>query len=155
MEFEFVTYKNFKIGYLFKYNKLLFIFNGARLNSKNWLLVEQSLNVIKLNYYKIYNISSNAILQNSIYKNNGNLSVNGSTLFITFDKFANINLTSIQKLLTLHPLLIYLSTKLNNKIYSTFQIRQVNCIVYNNNQLMLCYLLKTTIKKLYKQKINF
>lgn len=154
MELEFVIYKNFKIGYILKYNKFLFIFNGARLNSKNWLIVEQSLNLIKLNYYKIYNISGNTILQNSTHKNSSNLSINGSTLLINFNKsITNFNLiSSIQKLFNVHPLLIYLLTKLNNKLYSNCQIKQINHTVYTTNQLIFCYLLKISTKKFYKIK---
>jgi hypothetical protein len=145
MEFNLIYYKIFKVKYMLKFTPLFFFFNSTRLKSRNWVFVEQSLKAIKLSYYKVYNISTNSLVNHSIFKNGNKLLVNGTTLFV--DKNTNKDFPLATKLANAHPLLVFLSTKINNRIYSNFQIQTINFSSYNQNLLILNFLLKINLKK--------
>jgi hypothetical protein len=155
MEFNLIDYKVFKIKYMLKFINLFFFFNSTRLKSRNWVFVEQALNSIKLSYYKVYNISTNKIINNSIFKNGNKLIVNGTTLFVTQNpkKANNKSFLSSTKTVNAHPLLIFLSAKINNKVYSSVQIEKINFSSYNKNLSIFCYSIKRNLKKQFI--INF
>jgi hypothetical protein len=155
MEFNLIDYKIFKIKYMLKFTQLFFFFNGTRLRSRNWVLVEQALKLIKLNYYKVYNISTNKIIDLSTFKNGNKLIINGTTLFVALNsRKANESFPIVTKLISTHPLLTFLSTKINNKIYSSLQIRKINFASYNKNLSIFCYSLKKKVKKQFLVNFN-
>lgn len=143
MDFKLINYKIFKIKNLLKHTKLLFIFHSTRLKSENWLPVEQALKLKDFSYYKIYNVTANIIIKNSIFKNANKLLINTMTLFCTL----NNNFFLIPKLININPLLTFLFIKINNKLYSNSQIQKINFSTYQKNILTFCYLLEKTLKK--------
>jgi hypothetical protein len=155
MEFNLIDYKLFKMKYILKFTQLFFFFNSTRLKSRNWVLVEQALNNIKLKYYKVYNISTNKIVTSSIFRN-GNKIVNGSTLLVSLNskEANNINFPMTTKLITAHQLLTFLSIKINNKVYSNFQIERINFSNYTRNLLTFCYTIKKNLKKQLIMNLN-
>ena len=155
MEFNLIDYKLFKIKYMLKFIPLFFFFNSTRLKSKNWVFVEQALNIIKLNYYKVYNISTNKVISNSVLKNGNKLIISGTTLFVNLNikKPNNKDFPLITKLIHAHSLLTFLSAKINNKVYSSIQIQKINFSSYNKNLSIFCYSIKRNLKEQFV--INF
>jgi hypothetical protein len=136
------NYKTIKTKSYLKKNNLFFFFNGINQNSNNWIRTKQDLQNLNLNYYKIFNKTSITTFKNSIYKNT-DAPINGLTLLIKPTKF-NILLTK-KILFNLDPFL-FLALKLNNKIYSLTQIKQINSLNYYNNKLLLYKFSITNIK---------
>jgi hypothetical protein len=130
MDFNLKTYKHTKIKHYFKTIKKFYFFQGTSLNNKSWIKIEQSLFTHKLRYFTILNKLTINTLSNSIFKNiitliNGpililNSNYNGAEL--TFKEIKNIN-----------PLIRLLGFKLNNKIYSKNQIKNLKKISYLEN----------------------
>jgi hypothetical protein len=156
MEFNLIDYKLFKIKYVLKFTKVFFFFNSTRLKYRNWVLVEQALNKIKLKYYKVYNISTDKIITSSVFRNGNKLIVNGSTLLVSLDdKEANhMNFPVTRKLFNVHQLLTFLSIGINNKIYSNFQIEKINFSNYSKNLSIFCYTIKKNLKKQLVMNLN-
>jgi hypothetical protein len=156
MEFNLIDYKIFKVKYMLKFAHLFFFFNSTRLKSRNWVFVEQALNSIKLSYYKVYNISTNKIINNSVFKNGNKLIVNGTTIFVTLNKkkLNNKIFPSSTRVINAHPLLIFLSAKINNKVYSSSQIEKINFSSYNKNLSIFCYSIKRNLKKQFIVNFN-
>ena len=156
MEFDLINYKIFKTKYTLKFTPFFFFFSSTRLKSRNWMFVEQALNTIELNYYKVYNISTNKVVYKSIFKGGNQLIINGSTLFVTLDK-KKANKKSfplVLKLINAHPLLTFLSAKINNKVYSSLQIQRINFSSYIKNFSVFCYAIKKTLKKQFILNFN-
>ena len=133
---------------MLKFTRIFFFFSCTRLKSRNWVNVEQALKNIKLEYYKIYNISTNKVMSSSIFKNANKLISNGSTLLVNLDiKSIDMNLPLITKLFVVHQLLTFLSIKINNKTYSSVQIEKVNFSNYDKNLSIFCCTIKRNLKK--------
>ncbi len=142
MDLNFKNYKINKTKNFIKNNKFFFFFHSAKLNSKEWLVVEQELKILKLNYYKIYNSATLKIFHNSIYKNFNNI-ICGIILIIKPNfKSSLINLNLLEKK-KLKEIFLLLSIKLNNKIYLSSQLNELNIFSYKQN---LFYLYKTLEK---------
>jgi hypothetical protein len=126
-------YKIIKTKNYLKKNNLFFFFNGINQNSNNWIKTKQDLQNLNLNYSKIFNKTSIYIFKNSIYKNIG-VTINSITFLIE----PRINRVIVTKkiLFNLDPF-IFLSLKLNNKIYSLNQIMYLNSFSYYNSKLSL------------------
>ena len=129
-EYTIIKTKNY-----IKKNKLFFFFNGINRNSNDLVLVEQNLQKINLNCYKIYNKTSKKALNSSIYLKVSAL-INGITFFIK--PIANINEAPKRKLITDLELLNYtlLAFSLNNKIYSKTQLKSVLALNYIESKLL-------------------
>ena len=133
MEFTSKEYKTFKIKNYLKNDKNFFFFNGINQNYSNWVKTEQSLKNINLSYYKILNKTSNKTFQNSIYKNM-RFSINSVTFFI---KPIILNPLLSKKILFNLDIFVFLAFKLNNKIYSSTQVKYTNSFNYCENKLLL------------------
>lgn len=124
MEFELKTYKIFKIKYYLK-KKKLFFFCTTNLQIKN-LLIEQTSKQLNLSYFRLSNKLAIRTIEFSIYKNFKQL-IHSFTILVSFQ------LLKLKTLTNLENVLILLSIKLNNKIYSILQLKNLIFLDYNFN----------------------
>jgi hypothetical protein len=158
MDFNFKNYQIVKLKKYFKDNGLFFLFHSTKSNLTKWTLTEQNLKKLKLNYYKPLNKTTVKTLRSSIYKN-FSANITGFILFVnSCYKTTSLNLPSIIK--GLKPSFTLVSLKLNDKVYSTTQLKGLNDLSYNKSvfalykvldrQLKMSYLLTTNKKKTSK-----
>lgn len=150
---------NFKIyqvsrtkNYLLKNNFILFSYN-ANQNSFYWLLKEQGLHELNFNYYKICNNTTTTIVEKTIFKN---------FLQIIKSPFFLLRTTKTHNKLLINKNLLFKnfqniqfnihSLKLNNKLYSTSQLKKINSLGYNNSMEILYQFLITNLKICYNLK---
>lgn len=149
MEFSSKEYKTSKTKQYIKTTKLFFFFTGIDKSSNDWILIEQNLNNLKFNYYKVFNKITTQTLQNSIY-NNVKPVINGITFLIkpTFES----QLLSKQVLInSFEPLFfVMLALKLNNKVYSTKRLGNMSSLEYHENKLLLYQFGLTNLKFYFK-----
>jgi hypothetical protein len=141
-----IFFKNYKTEITKKYiklNKLMLIFNGINLDSNNWLTTEQTFKNLNIKYLKVYNKTSINLLNDSIYKNFKFLINSISiTMFIIINNFKKFTLTT-----NFDPLVfIFLALKLNNKIYTNKQIKNLSSYKYTDSKLILFQFCITNIK---------
>lgn len=141
------TYKIKKIKKYIKKNELFFFFNTTKLKKKDWTKIEQNLKRLKMNYYKVFNGTTLKTIKNSIYKNFANI-ICGVVLLIK----PQFKLITVEKKLLekeTKPLFTLLSVKLNNKIYSTQQLKKLNTFSYKQNLFNLNQSLNKILKTTY------
>lgn len=147
MDFNTKSYQIFKLKKYFKNNDFFLLFHSAKLNSVKWLNTEQNLKKLKLGYYKPLNRTSVKTLQNSIYKNFTS-SIGGFVLFVnSLYKDTELNLQTIVK--NLKPSFVLIGIKLNNKIYSTSQLKGMKDLSYKRNVFTLHQTLDKYLKTSY------
>jgi hypothetical protein len=148
MHFEFRDYQFSKIKQYLK-NEFLLFSNGANQNSRNWLAVEQGLHRFELKYYKVYNKIALKVLKNSIYKNIHQI-IRGTFFFLKLNN-SSISISKNILFKNLEPIFFtLLSIKLNNKIYSIAQIKNIKSLKYKNNIKIFYQFLLTDLKSVYK-----
>jgi hypothetical protein len=147
MKFALKDYKTLNTKQYIKSTNLFFVFNGIDQNSKDSIKTKQKLKNINFNCYKVFNKTSTKILKNSIYKNIAPI-INGGTFFlkpavkkalskkILFNNFENL-------------MFIFLASKINNKIYFSHQLKNVNILNYYKNNLLLYQFLISNLKNRY------
>jgi hypothetical protein len=145
MEFSAKDYAILKTKVYIKNNNLFFFFNSVNKNSNDEILTEQKLKKSGLAFVKIQNKTAKKTLQNSILINSKEL-INCSILIIK----QNINKNELKKINILNnfePLLLtILALKLNNKIYSKTQLKELLVLNYKDIQLLLFQFTLTNIK---------
>lgn len=150
MHYTLKSYQVLRLKSYFKNKSLFIVFHCAKLSLKEWVQIEQKLKLLKLNYYKPLNKVTVNELEKSIY-GNYKFMMNGFILFLSYDCRSCFdlvhNLNYIQ--LNLKPLLIKVSLKLNNKIYSPKQLAKFHKIVYKDNVLQFCKVLNQSLKMSY------
>nr|YP_010516653.1 hypothetical protein ON958_mgp27 [Haslea pseudostrearia]UXN44196.1 hypothetical protein [Haslea pseudostrearia] len=147
MHFESREYQFLKIKQHLK-NKFLLFANGANKTSQDWLSVEQSLSNSNLKYYKIYNKIALKVLKNSIYKNISQM-IQGTFFFLKLNEISL--LINKQKLFDSLRSIFFtlLSIKLNNKVYSIVQIKNIKSLKYKNNMAVLYQFFFVNLKYVY------
>ena len=131
MDFNSKDYQSFKLKKIFKTNDFFFLFHSAKLDLNQWIQIEQNLKKLKLNYSKALNGTTFKLFKSSIYKNLSPI-IGGFVLFIGSDfKTTELRLTSIKK--ELKPSFELISVKLNNKLYSTSQLKGLNMLSHRKN----------------------
>lgn len=147
MEFTNPIYKTNKVRLYIKKNCIFFLFNGSTIKSCDWIPTEQNLKSMNFKHYKVLNKTTIKTFNKSIYQLT-KTTINGTTFFIK----PNLNVKSITKQLILKvfdPLLFSLiAIKINNKIYSSKQVKDVLSLNYKTNKLFL-YQFRITNLKLY------
>jgi len=133
MDFNFKTYKHFQIKHYLKTIRFFCFFHGPSLSNENWIKIEQSFIHHELKYFRILNKLMINILKNSIFKN---LIVLIHGPMILLRKNTNPKLT-FKKLNSLSPFINFLSFRLNNKIYSKKQVKNLEKISYLENVVIL------------------
>lgn len=147
MDFKFKTYQKVKLKKFFKNNDLFLLFHSAKLNLTKWMFIEQNLKKLRLNYYKPLNKTTAKTLKDSIYKNFSS-NIAGFVLFINpSSKNTELNLPLILK--SLKPSFTLVSIKLNNKIYSTTQLKGLNDLFYKKSAFNLYKVLDKQLKTSY------
>ena len=138
------NYKLKKTQFYYKNKKVLFLFDTYNSNTRNWLNVEQKIKKSNFKYYKILNVITKNFLKKTIFKN-FSITINGPLKLIYLkndNKVINIkklekNIFSGFKLCTI---------KLNNKLYSRSQIKNIEVLDYKNNM----YKFKKTLESFLK-----
>ena len=149
MKLEKNNYKILKTKKYIKNNSLFFIFNG-HVNTKNLTLAQQNFLKLNLNSHKIYNSLTKTILKNSIYINYSFM-VRGSMIFVTLVN-KKINL-KMKNLIDYNKTFKLICLKLNHKIYSFLQIKNITNLNFKKNIFIFCNTIKRSIKtSIYKLK---
>lgn len=145
MQFNLKSYQISKTKqYLQKNNFLLFSI-GANQNSQNWIAVEQSLHKLNLGYYKTYNNTAIKTLKNSVYKNSLN-TVNSTFFFLKPQQNSRL-LTRNNLINTLNSILFtVLAIKLNKKVYTITQSKNIRSFNYKKNVSVMYQFLVTNLK---------
>lgn len=156
MDFNFKTYQIAKLKKYLKNESLFLLFNSTKLSLTKWTFTEQNLKKLKLDYSKFLNKTTVKTFKNSIYKNFSS-NIVGFILFVNSNqKHIELNLTSLAKILKSSFTLI--SIKLNNKIYSTSQIKGLSDLSYNKSVFNLYRVLDKQLKTTYlltsKKKVS-
>ena len=147
MDFNLKNYQIFKLKKYFKKNEFLLLFHSSKLNSVKWLTVEQTLKKLKLNYYKPLNGTSLKTFKESIYKNFSPI-VAGFILFVKAQyKTTCHNLPEILK--NVKPSFILISVKLNNKVYSSAQLKGMEDLSYKKTMFTFYRSLDKHLKTTY------
>ena len=133
MDLYFKTYQYKKIKKVLK-KKFIFFSNGANCNHKYWISTEQIVHKLKFNYYKTYNKTALKIINNSIYKNIHHI-IHSTFFFITPQKLTEnliLNKTILLNLTNYNSPFLFslLCLKLNTKLYSINQIKNINSLIY-------------------------
>ena len=134
-----ISSKNFKAlktkNYI-KENNIFFFFNSVYKNSYEGIIIEQNLKKSNLNCYKIFNKTSKTTLNNSIHKNYYEL-INSMTVLIK-PILTSIEFKKYSLIQCFEPLLFnMLAVKLNNKIYSNYQLKEIITTNYKDLKLLL------------------
>ena len=123
-------YKLAKIKSYYKNEKILFLFDTYNLDTKNWLKVEQKLKNLNLKYYKIFNVITKIFLKNTIFKNL-KTTINGPLKLVSLrDEKTLIDIKKLKKTFSNFQLS---TVKLNNKLYSKSQIKNLELLNYKVN----------------------
>ena len=144
MDFNLKTYKRLKIEHYFKAINFFFFFHGTSLNSENWVKIEQVLTDQDIKYFRIYNTLMVKTLNDSVFKHLTSL-VHGPIILLN----TNNSKLTLKKLEEVNPLISLLCLKINNKIYSKKQIKNLKKLSYTENVYTLYKSLQTFIKMPY------
>ena len=140
MEFKSKHYKLKIIEYYIKKKRLFFLFDTTDLKNDTWLEVEQTFKKSGLKFYKFNNTGIKLILKKTTLKNL-NPVINGPLKLVYFEnKKKDLKSTILQQ--SRYNFQLYL-IKLNNKIYSKLQLKNLNFFNYKTN----LFLLKKSLKK--------
>jgi len=145
-----LTTKNYKINKIKNYiknNHIFFLFNGNTLKSYDWIITEQSFKNMNFKYYKIFNKAAIKTLNKSVYKQI-KTTINGITFFIRPTQ--NIPLLTKQLLFNNFESLFFslIALKINNKMYSSKQLKNISSLNYKTNKLLI-YQFNITHLKFY------
>ena len=152
MDFNLKKYRILKTKKYLKNSKLLFFFHSAKVKSKQWLITEKLLKKLKLNYYKTFNKTTVKIFNNSIYERLNKI-ICSIILFIEPSyKLTNLNFKLLQK--ELKSTFVLLVLKLNNKIYTQPQFKNLNTLFYKKLVFNFYNNLNKHSKMTYKLTLN-
>lgn len=145
MDFTPKKHKLTKTKEFIKTNNLIFIYNGINQNYQNWVISEQKMKTLNINYYKIFNRITLKILNESVYCSIAP-SINGITFFIKTNS-SNKNIPKSSELAQFNLLLFVLvAWKLNNKIYSVKQLNDLNVTDCKINNLLFLQFRSANLK---------
>jgi len=147
MDYNSKDYERIKLRKLFKTNDFFFLFHSAKLNLNQWTYTEQKLKKLKLKYSKVLNSTALKLFKNSIYKNLSPI-VRGFVLFINPNfNTTELSLSALKK--ELKPSFELIAVKLNNKTYSTSQLKGLRIFSYEKNVFILHQSLDRYLKTTY------
>jgi hypothetical protein len=147
MDYNSKDYEHIKLKELFKTNDFFFLFHSAKLKLNRWTYTEQKLKKLKLKYSKALNGTALKSFKNSIYKNLSPI-VRGFVLFINPNfKTTELHLSRLKK--DLKPSFELIAVKLNNKTYSTSQLKGLQTFFYKKNVFNLHQSLDRYLKTTY------
>jgi hypothetical protein len=152
MDFNLKKYRVLKVKKKLKKSDLFFFFNSAKIKSNKWIKIEKQLKKLKLEYYQIFNNTTLKTIKNSIYTNINQIFSGVVILIKPIHKSTIIELKVIKK--NLDPLFILLCVKLNNNVYTTTQLRNLNVLSYKKNVFNLYCNLERCLKTSNKLTMN-
>ena len=148
VDFNSKDYQILKLKRYFKNNGFFFLTHSAKPNLKQWVVMEQNLKKLKLDYYKTLNSTAFKTLDNSIYCNSKSV-ITGFVMFINPKfKTTEFELDTLSK--SLKPTFSLISIKLNNKVYSPTQLKGFKNLSYKKNMFNLHKSLDRHLKTSYK-----
>jgi hypothetical protein len=145
---NFKTFKILKTTKYIKNNNLLLFAYGINRLSNNWVLTEQKLEKLNIKYYKVFNKVPQKLFNNSIFIYSTNFI--STVLFFLHLKDNSRNLEKFQIKELSSILFFVLSFKLNNKIYTLKQLKNLNSFKYIDNKLVLYKFCDASLLKNYK-----
>ena len=148
MDFNLKTYKRFKIKHYFKTRNFFYFFHGTSLKNENWIKTEQGFARHELKYIRILNKLMINTLKNSIFKNLVVL-IHGPILLL--NNSTNSSKINFEELESINPLISFLGCRLNNKIYSKNQIKNLKRVSYIENVSIFHSSMKTFTKIPYNR----
>lgn len=148
MEFNSKDYQILKTKDYFKTKNFFFFFNSINHDSNSLVILEQKLNSLNFNYFKVFNKLTNNILKNSIYNN---IKIANGIIFFIKPKMDS-KAQSKQIIVSNFELLLFtlLAIKLNNKIYTTMHFKNMDSLEYKENKLSLYQFGALNFKKISK-----
>lgn len=156
MDYNSKNYERIKLKKIFKTNDFFFLFHSTKLNLNQWTHTEQNLKKLKLEYAKVLNGTTLKLFKDSIYKNLSPV-VCGFVLFINSNfKTSEVQFNLLRK--GLKPSFELIALKLNNKAYSTSQLKGIENFSYRKNVFNLHQSLDRYLKTTYsltEKKKNF
>ena len=148
MDFNLKDYQIFKLKKYFKNNSFFLLFHSAKPSLDQWTVVEQELKKLKLNYHKILNGTTLKTFGKSVYKNSSPIITNFVILIGSKFKTTEFDLKRLTK--DFKPSFSLISLKLNNKIYSSAQLKGVKSLSYKKNMFNLHRSLDQHLKTSYR-----
>ena len=142
-------YRIKKIKTYIKKNKFFIFYNGTNKNSNDWLLVKQELKKLNFEFYKIFNKAIDINLKNSLYFNIS--SRISAVMFLSRPQRVQSNLSKKAVTNKFEKKNFITALKLNNKLYSANQVKQINSLNYKSNLLLLFNYLAINTKFSYKK----
>ncbi len=144
MSFNLKDYKWLKIKYYFKKVNFFFFFHNIALDNENWIKVEQAFFNYKLEYYRVFNSLILNVLKISIFRNLSTL-IHGPIILLN----SKIDKLTLKKINDNAVIINLLCLKLNNKIYSSKQVKNLIEFSYKKNIYLFYKLLNCFVKKSY------
>ena len=150
MDHNLKKYRVLKIKNSFKNSDLLFFYHSSKIKSNKWMLTEQHLKKIKLEYHQIYNGTAIKTINDSIYLNINQV-ITGVVIFTkSIFKSTTLQLKTVKS--DLSPSFILLFLKLNNKVYTLPQFNNINVFNYKTTVFNFNRNLNRYTKTIYKLK---
>ena len=150
MDFNLKTYKYSRIKHYLREINFFFFFQGASVDSRSWIKIEQDFVSHDLKYYRIHNKLMINALRSSIFRNTVIL-IHGPIILLNSNN-KNMKLT-FKELENINPLIHLLGLRLNNKIYSKKQTKNLKKMSYLENiSIFHKYMKAFTMLPYYKLK---
>ena len=138
-------YKSLKTKQTIKSKDLIFFFHRINLNSVNNLKIEQKIFKENVSLKYIHNNSIKIAFNNSIFSNLSSLAK--GFIGITFYNNYTISNNHYKKMKMLGSDMDLIYIKLNKRIYTTIQLKELTTLDYLSNINMLNKILKKSTKK--------
>lgn len=150
MEFTSKKYKIIKTKSYVQTHSLFFFFHGLNRKSNEWVIAEQNLKNLNFDYYKVFNQTTKKTLNSSIYKNI-TPTINSITFLIK--PISNEKEMTKKILLDNFEVLLFtlLAVNINNKVYSTSQVKNTFSLNYKDNKLLFFQFGLTNMKIFLKK----
>ena len=152
MDFNLKKYRVLKVKKELKKSELILFFNSAKIKSNKWIAIEKQLKKLKLKYHQIFNNTTLKTVENSIFTNINKI-ISGIVILVKpVHKSTIIELKSLKK--DLGPLFVLLFVKLNNKLYNTAQLKNLNSFTYKKTVFNFHSNLEKCLKTSYRLTNN-
>lgn len=144
MDFSLKSYKYLKIKHYIREINFFFFFHGTSLDNANWIKIEQLLFTHNLRSFRILNKLMINRFMNSLLKSVVTL-IHGP-IFLLYVTDTNL---ALKKLESISFWISLLCLKLNNKIYSKEQIKNLKTLSFNKNIHLFYSFVQFFIKAFY------
>ena len=148
MDFNLKDYQIFKLKKYFRASELFFLSHSAKSNLERWVPIEQNLKKLKLNCHKTLNSTTTNVFKNSIFHNCSD-AISSFVVFIN-PKFKSTKIEMVALSKGLKPTFSIVALKLNNKIYSSAQLKDFKYLSYRKNVFNLYKSLDNHLKGSYR-----